>query len=96
MSRPVDAWTATQLAAAADSPSLGVLDAEQILDTCVFDGTAVRITSGDMSFYVAGSLAEVLDSIGASPVTADEVAIMRARIRGYDEGLRAARGGRHG
>lgn len=93
--RFIDAWTPSQLAAAADTPNITTAEAERLLDTAVAEGYAVRITGAEGTFYVAGDMRTTLETLGTLPVAADEVDAMRSRIYSALAAERA-RGGRRG
>ena len=68
------AWTARALADALSAPQDV---AERALEDAVTAGECVRVASAGSVFYVAGPLRDVLETLGALPVDATDVEVLR-------------------
>lgn len=79
----LDAWTPRALAEA-----LGIEEelAERLADQTVGDGKAVRISQGDLTFYVPGTLSERLLDLGVVPVEGERLAERKAEATDGEKG----------
>lgn len=80
-------WTARTLANALDAP-VGVVT--RTLHDEVAAGRAVRLTANGQSFYVDGSLRDLLERLEAKPADADDADALRHHLRSVP-GTRAHR-----